>query len=130
MEFAFLVGRILFGGFFALMAFNHLVTAREALAGFAAFKKVPASKLAVALSGWLLLIGGLSMLTGIWPAVGALALVLFFIPVNLTMHDFWTVEDETERMGELTNFMKNMALLGAALMVLAISTPWPLSIAF
>ena len=29
---------------------------------------------------------------------------------------------------EMVHFMKNMALLGSALMFLAIETPWPLSI--
>jgi hypothetical protein len=33
-----------------------------------------------------------------------------------------------QRMGEMVNFNKNLALAGSALMFLAIPQPWPLSL--
>jgi hypothetical protein len=44
------------------------------------------------------------------------------------MHNFWKLEDPQLRMADKINFMKNMALLGAILMLLAIPSPWPLSL--
>jgi uncharacterized membrane protein YphA (DoxX/SURF4 family) len=76
----------------------------------------------VLVSGILLLIGGLSILTGFQPIIGVTALVLFFLPVTFTiaMHAFWTVQDQMARMGEMVNFTKNLTLKGSALMFLAI----------
>jgi hypothetical protein len=46
----------------------------------------------------------------------------------LIMHNFWKLEDPQSRMAEKINFMKNTALVGAILMLLAIPSPWPLSL--
>jgi len=43
------------------------------------------------------------------------------------MHAFWKEEGQT-RVVEKIQFLKNMALLGAVLMLLAIPTPWMLSL--
>lgn len=44
------------------------------------------------------------------------------------MHRFWDVEDQAAKMGEMVNFTKNMALIGSALMFLAVPQPWPFSL--
>jgi hypothetical protein len=55
--------------------------------------------------------------------------IVFLLGVTPVMHNFWTIADETQRLTELINFSKNVALLGAALMMFAIPAPWPYSIA-
>jgi uncharacterized membrane protein YphA (DoxX/SURF4 family) len=98
------------------------------MVGYAQSKGVPAPKLAITGSGILLLIGGASMVLGLYPLIGVIALAVFLIPVTFMMHNFWKIQDPVARMGERISFQKNMALLGAALMMLAISTPWIWSI--
>ncbi len=127
MKALFITGRILFGGFFAFNGLNHFLQLGF-LAGYAQMKGVPAPTLAVALTGVLLLAGGLSILFGAWPRVGIALLVIFLLPTSVMMHDFWSVADEMQRAGEMVNFMKNMALAGAALMLLAVPEPWPASL--
>ena len=127
MEIAFLIGRIILGLYYLMMAANH-VTQLEMMTGYASSKGVPSPKLAVLGGGALLLIGGLSILIGFQPLIGVIALVLFFLPVTFIMHDFWTVEDPQMKMAEMINFTKNMGLMASALMFLAISTPWPFSL--
>jgi uncharacterized membrane protein YphA (DoxX/SURF4 family) len=127
MDVLFLVGRIILGGYYLFNAFNHF-SRMGMLSGYAASKGVPAAKLATVVSGLLLLVGGLSILLGVYPGVGVTALVVFFIPVSFWMHNFWAVQDPMQKMVEMVNFTKNMALLGAALMLLAIPQPWPLSL--
>ncbi len=127
MDYIFLLGRILYGGVFILYGINHF-RGLSAMSGYAASKGVPAPKLAVAGSGVLLLIGGLSVITGYQPTIGLAALVLFFVPVTLMMHAFWKVDDPQAKMAESINFMKNTGLLGAALMLLSMPQPWPLSL--
>jgi putative oxidoreductase len=68
---------------------------------------------------------GLSVLTGCWARLGALALVVFLIPTSLIFHDFWQYTG-MEQQNQMAHFMKNMAILGGLLMVVALG-PGPLS---
>lgn len=129
MAIAFLIGRIILGLYYIMMGVNHF-TRLNIMSGYAGSKGVPAPSLAVIVSGILLLIGGLSIITGFQPLIGVIALVIFFLPVTFMMHNFWAVEDEQMKQGEMVNFMKNLALMASALIFLAIPQPWPLSLGF
>ena len=122
-----LIGRLLLGGFFINSGFKHFSNLTM-MAGYSQSKGIPSPKAAVVFSGLLLLIGGLSILLGVYPTVGTLALVLFLVPVTFMMHAFWKVKDPMARMGETVNFTKNLALLGAALMLLGVPQPWAVSL--
>lgn len=126
MEWAFLVGRIIVGVFWLFNAFNHFAQAKMMIP-YAKSKGVPLAELAVPGTGLLLLIGGLSFLTGLYPLIGIAALVLFLIPTTFIMHSFWTIQDPQMKMLEMVNFNKNLALLGFLLISLLIPRPWPLS---
>ena len=126
-EILFLVGRVLFGGYFVMMGLNHFMK-NGMLTGYAQSKNVPMAKLAVMGSGLLLLAGGLGVLLGGYVQWAVAALALFLVPVSFKMHAFWAIPDPMARMGDQVNFMKNMALLGAALMLLTIPGPWPFSL--
>lgn len=126
MDVAFLVGRILLGLFYLYNGYHHLANV-ESLASYARSKGVPAPKLAIIGTGLLLLAGGLSFVTGLLPLVGVAAVAVFFIGVTPIMHDFWDQEGQSRRT-QRTQFLKNMAILGASLALLAIPTPWPLSL--
>mgnify|MGYP001573731306 CR=1 FL=1 len=82
----------------------------------------------VAIAGILLLLGGAGMLLGSYVEWAVIALVLFFVPVTLKMHAFWKDTDPQARAMNMTQFLKNSALLGASLMILSIPTPWMYSI--
>jgi len=123
----FLVGRILVGGFFVFNAFHHFKNINM-MAGFSRSKGVPAPKLAVGGSGILLLLGGLSLLLGFHPSIGALLLVIFLLGVSFTMHNFWASQDPQAKMGDMIHFMKNFAMIGFLLMTFAIPRPWPYSV--
>jgi putative oxidoreductase len=123
----FIIGRILLGGFFINSGINHF-RGITMMSGYAQMKGVPMPKASVAVSGVLLLVGGLSVLLGIYPTVGIVALALFLVPTTYMMHAFWKVQDPMAKMGEKVNFTKNVALLGAALTLLAIPQPWTVSV--
>lgn len=124
---AFLIGRILIGGFFIFAGFNHFAQLKM-MAGYAKMKGAPAPEAAVGGSGVLLLLGGLSLLLGFHPTIGVILLVLFLVPASFMIHNFWTIKDPQARMGELVNFEKNIAILGLLLMSLLIARPWPMSL--
>ncbi len=112
----FLLGRILLGGFFLYNAFGHF----KNLAGMTAYaqsKRVPYPKAAVIATGSMLALGGLSIVLGFYIVLGTWLLVLFLIPTTFTMHRFWKEADPMASMNEKINFTKNLALVGALLML-------------
>ena len=118
----FIIGRIIFGLYFIRSAYHHF-TRVSAMSAYAGAKGVPSPKLAIMGSGVLLLLGGLSMLLGVKPFIGGMLLILFLVPVTFTMHNFWKDQDPGMKMSNNVNFYKNLALLGAGLMIMAL--PWP-----
>jgi uncharacterized membrane protein YphA (DoxX/SURF4 family) len=112
------LGRIFFGGYFVFSGFNHFKMLNM-MSEYAKSKGTPLPKLSVAATGLLLLAGGGSVLFNIFPSIGLAALVLFLVPVTFIMHAFWKIQDPMAKMHEMVNFMKNIALLGAVLILLA-----------
>jgi len=123
----FLIGRIIVGGFFLMSGFNHFVKLNM-MAGYAKSKGIPAPALAVGGTGVILLLGGASLLLGYHPTIGAVLLVIFLLSTSFGIHNFWAVQDQQAKTAEMTNFLKNMALLGLVLMTVAIPRPWPISL--
>jgi putative oxidoreductase len=117
MDWVILTGRILFFFLFALSAAGH-ITQRKMMGQYAARKGVPFASVLVVLTGVQILAGSLLILLGVWADLGAALLVVFLIPTTLVMHDFWTIEAPEERQQDQVHFMKNIALAGAALMLL------------
>lgn len=127
MKAVFLVGRLVFGGFFLYNGIHHLKE-RKSLAQYAQAKNVPMAEAAVTATGVALIAGGASILLGVKPKLGAAAIAGFLAGVSPVMHDFWRIEDPNQRMNEMINFTKNLALLGGALALMGLDEPWPASI--
>lgn len=123
----FLIGRLILGAYYLFSAYHHF-SETSMLAHYAASRGVPYPTAAILASGLLLAIAGVTLLLGVLPRVGVVALVLFLLPVTFAMHPFWADTNPTARMGDLVNFTKNLALLGSSLMFLAIPEPWPYSL--
>ncbi|GAA5125301.1 DoxX family protein [Haloechinothrix salitolerans] len=118
MDVVILIGRILFSALFLGSAVGHL-TQTAGMAEYAKSRGVPAASAAVIGSGILMILGGLSVLLGVWADLGALLLVVFLVPTAVLMHAFWSETDAQSKQMEQIQFMKDMALAGAALMVFA-----------
>jgi putative oxidoreductase len=116
-EIALLIGRIVFGGYFAVSGLNHFMKT-EQLSGWAEHKGMPQAKLMVYISGLMLLAGGLGIAAGAYPVVSIALLGVFLAVVTPWFHDFWSMEGE-EKQNQMTHFMKNLALFGALLTLLA-----------
>ncbi|HEY2495665.1 MAG TPA: DoxX family protein [Candidatus Angelobacter sp.] len=127
MKAAFLIGRLIFGGFFLYNGINHLKE-RKSMGQYAGAKNVPLPEATVAATGVMLIAGGTSILLGIKPKLGAAAIAGFLAGVSPVMHNFWNEEDPNKRMNEMINFSKNMALLGSAMALMGVEEPWPASV--
>ncbi|HXE13625.1 MAG TPA: DoxX family protein [Bryobacteraceae bacterium] len=117
MSASFVIGRMLFGGYFLYSGINHFLNSGT-LAQYAASKDVPSPEAMVGASGAMLIFGGASMMLGVKPKLGALAVIGFLASVSPTIHDFWNAEDQGQRTNDTVNFAKNLALAGAALAVI------------
>ncbi len=119
-----LVARALFGGYFLYNGINHFLNFTM-MRGYAQAKGTPVPGLAVAGTGLMLIAGGLSLLTGVRPKMGASLISTFLAGVSPQMHAFWKEADQQARMSEMINFTKNVALVGGALFAAATPEPWP-----
>ena len=124
---SFLLGRILLGGYFLFNGVIHIVQFKQ-MVGYTASKGFPFPTMWVILATVLIFAGSLGIIFGVYPVVSLYALVLFMVPVTFSMHAFWKIQDQNERRIERVQFLKNMALLGAIMMLLVMPTPWPISL--
>lgn len=123
----FFLGRLLFGGYFIMSGINHFKN-KDQMTQYTAGKNVPMPDVAVTATGAALIAGGASILLGVKPKLGAAGLVGFLVGVSPIMHDFWKQEDPQQRMNDTVNFMKNLALAGAAMALAGVEEPWPASV--
>ncbi|MFB6301000.1 MAG: DoxX family protein [Halobacteriales archaeon] len=123
----FLLSRVLFALVVGYLALGNLLDLDSSV-DYAQSKGVPLASIAVPVGSLGLILGALAILVGVYPAVGALAVIGFLVPITLTMHDFWTMTGQ-DRQNEQFHFLKNVGLIGGALVFLALSsTTWPLAI--
>jgi putative oxidoreductase len=119
-----LIGRAAFVAIFLTSGPMHFT---QQVISYAAQQGVPAAPLLVPIAGLLALAGGLSILLGYRAKVGAWLLVVFLIPVTIMMHNFWAVTDPMMAQMQRVMFMKNVSMLGAALLI-AVHGAGPLSL--
>ena len=123
----FVIGRLIFGGFFLTSGLLDLRHYRFFVPLVAA-SGVPFPRFAVIFALLLILVGGISVVLGLWPRAGLCFIILFLILVTPIAHAFWARSDRRQHAADLNDFMKNMALLGGTVMMLVIPQPWPYSI--
>ena len=116
MDIILIIGRVLFALMCVTGGLNHFTKA-EAMAGYAQFKGVPQPKLANLVSGAMLLLGGLSVILGVYADLGALVLVVVLLAMALKMHDFWKATDPQAKQMETISFFKNVSMAGGALII-------------
>ncbi|MFB6130517.1 MAG: DoxX family protein [Salinigranum sp.] len=112
-----LVARLLYGGVLAFTGLNHFRNT-EGMVGYVESKGVPEAGLAVPLTGAMLVASGLGIALWRLPRLAAATAAAFFVAVTPTMHDFWNAEGD-ERGDQRNNFLKNAAMLGAAVAFLS-----------
>jgi putative oxidoreductase len=109
-----LLGRFLYSLIFIMANLGHF--SKDTIA-YAASQGVPMPMLLVPASGIIGLAGGLSILLGYKTHLGAWLLVIFLIPVTFLMHSFWEIDDPQMAMMQQIMLMKNLGLLGGALLL-------------
>jgi putative oxidoreductase len=109
-----LAGRILYSAIFIVAAFGHF---SQPTIDYAAQQGVPLAQVLVPLSGVVSFVGGLSILLGYRARLAGLLLAAFLVPVTVMMHNFWAVADPMMAQLQQVMFMKNLSMMGAALLI-------------
>jgi len=115
-----LLGRILITALFLRSAFGKIMGFSAVAAGMAK-KGLPFAEVLLVGAIVFEIAGGLMVLLGWKARWGALLLILFTIPVTFLYHDFWNFEGQQYR-GQLTQFMKNLSILGALFFVMGMGS--------
>jgi putative oxidoreductase len=115
MKVSVLVGRLLYSLIFLMASLGHF---SQGTINYAAAQGVPLAAVAVPVSGILALLGGLSVALGYKAKWGAGLLALFLIPVTVMLHNFWAMQDPVTAQMHQVMFLKNVSLLGGALLIL------------
>jgi putative oxidoreductase len=117
MDVVFLIGRILFALIFVVTAANiHLLKRAEGVQ-YARMYSVPLAELGVPLTGVIAVLGGVSVALGVWGDLGALLIAVFLLLITPYMHAFWREIDPMQSANQMAHFMKNVAMLGGALVL-------------
>lgn len=119
MNAALVIGRVLFAALFIMSGIGHFKSL-EAMTGYAKYKKLPAAKLGVIGSGLFFLLGGIYILLGFWVDLGALLIAITVILAAIIFHQYWKETDANTKMQETIAFNKDLALGGAAIIILAL----------
>jgi putative oxidoreductase len=115
MKISVLIGRILFSLIFLMSGLmGHF---KPETAQYAASAGVPMASVLVPLSGIIAILGALSIILGFKAKMGAWLIILFLIPVTFMMHKFWGITDPMQMQMQMSLFMKNIALIGGALII-------------
>jgi putative oxidoreductase len=118
MDVVFLIGRILFALVFVSSGFMaHLGEGGRQGREYARSLGAPSPDLLVPLSGVAIIAGGLMIALGIWADLGALLIIGFLVGITPIMHAFWKVGEPQMQQIQSAMFFKNLALLGAAVII-------------
>jgi putative oxidoreductase len=117
MDVVFLIGRVLFGVLFIYSGAAGHLAAGATMQAYAAEKGAPSPAVTVPLTGVVIIAGGLMVILGIWADLGALLIAGFLFLTAFIIHAFWKVADPQMRQMEQVQFSKDLALLGAALVI-------------
>jgi len=120
-----LVARLLLAAIFVVSAVANKIPQFQATAAYMAAEGIPNPKFALFGAIGLLLLGGLCVVLGAWTRIGAAFLLAFLLAATYYFHDFWTVADAGQRQLQTIQFMKNMAIAGGLLSLIAFGGgPW------
>ena len=120
-----LLARLMIAAIFLASAIGNKIPQFKATAEYMQSEGVPNPKFALFGAIGLLLIGGLSMISGAWTRIGSAFLLIFLAAATYYFHDFWNFTDPTQRQLQTIQFMKNMAIAGGLLAFIAFGGgPW------
>ena len=111
-----LIGRILVAAIFLWSGIGK-IGGFAGTAGYMASMGLPMAEVLLVVTIIVEIGAALMIIVGYKARIGALALLLWMIPVTLIFHAFWAVPADQVQM-QMINFFKNLGLMGAMLLLI------------
>ena len=112
------VGRLMIAAIFLMSALGNKIPKFNDVVGYMASEGVPQPQVMLAGAIAILILGSLSIIAGFKTRLGATLLLVFLVLATYYCHDFWTFEGQEQQM-QMIQFMKNLALMGTMLLLIA-----------
>jgi putative oxidoreductase len=116
------LGRVMLCTIFLLAAVGNKIPHFQDVAGVMAKEGVPAPQFLLVGAIAFLIAGSLSVILGYKARIGAALLLAFLVLATYYFHDFWTISDPQAQQEQMIQFMKNLGLMGAMVLVIANGT--------
>jgi putative oxidoreductase len=116
------LGRVMLSTIFILSAVGNKIPNFKAVASLMEGEGVPAPQILLVGAIVFLIAGSLSVVLGYKARIGAALLLIFLVLATYYFHDFWTVTDPKLKQEQMIQFMKNLALMGAMVLIIANGT--------
>jgi len=117
-----LIGRVLFAGYFVFVGVGFHVAMTKMAEGYAQSAGFSVPAIAGWPTGLWMAAGGLSLILGIWPDIGALMIAAFAIVAAAYFHRFWELDDQMQKQTQQQLFGRNVIILGACLVMFGFFT--------
>jgi putative oxidoreductase len=112
------LGRVLLGTIFFMSAVGNKIPNFDQVAGVMGSVGVPSPRFLLAGAIVFLVAGSLSVMLGFRARLGAGLLLTFLVLATYYFHPFWKFTGQEQQM-QMIHFMKNLALMGTMLFVMA-----------
>lgn len=112
------VGRVLLSFIFLYEAYDSVIYYQATKSKIAAYGIGGSQDLLLVGAIFLLLVGGLLLLSGYRVGLGGILVLLYWIPVTFVVHSWWN-DPVAEQRYEAIMFMRNLAIAGGVLHVIA-----------
>lgn len=115
-----IIGRVMLATIFLMSALGKKIPDFAGTVEYMTANGVPMPNIMLVGAIAFLVVGGVSIVIGYHARVGAGLLIVFLVLATYYFHDFWTyAADSTDFQMQMIQFMKNMGLAGAMLMIVA-----------
>ncbi len=116
------LGRVMLCTIFFLSAVGNKIPNFKAVAEAMEKEGVPAPQIMLVGAIVFLIAGSISVVVGFKARIGAALLLVFLILATYYFHDFWTLTDPQAKQDQMIQFMKNLGLMGAMVLIIANGT--------
>lgn len=121
------LGRVMLSTIFLMSAVGNKIPNFNGVVEYMKGAGVPLPQVMLVGAIVFLIAGSVSVILGYQARIGAALLFVFLVLATYYFHDFWRIEDAQEQQMQTIQFMKNLGLMGAMLMIIA-NGPGPLSL--
>ena len=113
-----LIGRILLAIFFIYEGLDAILFFENHIDTMANYGLTWMPKVLLSIGIIQILVGGIMVLTGYYANIGALLLLLYWVPFTFIVHSFWNDSPDVQRDSSL-QFMHSLGIIGGLLLLVA-----------